>query len=119
MPLQYLLADAILCLGGSTELLKIFNGIGAVASLDTHDLIATYAVKERITKGIHSELVPSTLTISSIDNMDILQHHTIVSTVQSKRSWHGTSVQCVQPMPKSIVVSEEEYVPWCHQSTCT
>jgi hypothetical protein len=36
MPLQYLLTDAILCLGGSTELLE-FNVIGAVASLDTHD----------------------------------------------------------------------------------
>ena len=102
MPLQYLLADAILCLGGSTELLKIFNRIGAVASLDTHDRIAMYAVTERITKGIYSELVPRTLTISSIDNIDILQRHGMVSAVQSKRSWHGTSVQCVQPMPKSI-----------------
>ena len=31
MPLQYLLSDAILCLGGSTELVKILNRIGAVA----------------------------------------------------------------------------------------
>ena len=44
MPLQYLLADAILCMGGSTELVKMLNRIGAVASLDTHDRMATLVV---------------------------------------------------------------------------
>ena len=76
--------------------------------MDTHDRIATCAVKDRISKGIQSELAPHTLTISSIDNIDIMQRHAMVSTAQSKRSWHGTSVQCVQPMPKSIVLTEEE-----------
>ena len=107
MPLQYLLANAVLCLGGSTALLELLNRIGAVASLDTHDRIATCAVKDRISKEIQSELAPRTLTISSIDNIDIMQRHAMVSTAQSKRSWHGTSVQCVQPMPKSIVLTEE------------
>ena len=41
MPLHYLLSDAILCLGGTIELVKIFNRIGAVASLDTHDRVAS------------------------------------------------------------------------------
>ena len=63
---------------------------------------------QRINKGIHNELVPNTLTIVSIDNIDILQHHTMVSSAQTKRSWHGTSVQCVQPMPTSVVRSELE-----------
>lgn len=100
MPLQYLLSDAVLCLGGSTELLKILNRIGAVSSLDTHDRVATYAVSERIAQGICSELQPQTLTVTSIDNIDILQHHAMVSSTESKRSWHGASVQCVQPLPK-------------------
>jgi len=109
MPLQYLLSDAILCLGGSTELVKIFNRIGAVASLDTHDRIATCAVTDRIAKGIRFELEPQTLTVVSIDNIDILQRHAMVSSTESKRSWHGTSVQSVQPMPKGIVLSEHEF----------
>ena len=37
MPLHYLLSDEILCLGGSTEFIKIFNRIEAVASMDTHE----------------------------------------------------------------------------------
>ena len=51
MPFQYLLADAILCMGGSTELVKMFNRLGIVASLDTHDRIATAVVTQHINKG--------------------------------------------------------------------
>ena len=107
MPLQYLLADAVFCMGGSTELVKMLNRIGAIASLDTHDRMATLVVTQRINKGIHNELVSNTLTIS-IDNIDILQRHAMVSSAQTKRSWHGTSVQCVQPMPTSVVRLELE-----------
>ena len=32
----------------------------------------------------------------------------MVSTTESKRSWHGTSVQCVQPMPESITIPVQE-----------
>ena len=108
MPLHYLLSDAILCLGGSTELVKIFNRIGAVASMDTHDRVATYAVKDRMSKDIQFELDHNIFTITSVDNIDILQRHAMVSCTQSKRSWHGTSIQAVQPMPKETVASEQE-----------
>ena len=66
MPLQYLLADAVFCMGGSTELVKMLNRIGAIASLDTHDRMATLVVTQRINKGIHNELVSNTLTITLI-----------------------------------------------------
>ena len=66
MPLQYLLADAVLCMGGSTELVKMLNRIGAIASLDTHDRMATLVVTQRINKEIHNELVSNTLTIALI-----------------------------------------------------
>ena len=35
-PLHTLLADAIECFGGSTELIRIFNRLGVVTSKDTH-----------------------------------------------------------------------------------
>ena len=113
MPLQYLLSDAILCLGGSTELVKILNRIGAVASLDTHNRVATCAVARRIANGIRAELTPQTFTVLSIDNIDILQRHAMVSSTESKRSWHGTSVQCVQPMPESITIPIQEMHSAC------
>ena len=51
MPFLYLLADAILCMGRTAELVKMFNRLGIVASLDTHDHIATAVATQRINKG--------------------------------------------------------------------
>jgi len=62
VPFQYLLADAILCMGASNELVKMFNRLGSVASLDTQDRIATAVVTLCINKGIHSEPTPHALT---------------------------------------------------------
>ena len=110
MPLQFLLTDATLCMGGSTKLVKILNRVGAAVSLDTYEHLATLVATQRIQLGIHSELVNDTLTNASIDNIDILQRHAMVSSSQSKRSWHGTSVQCVQPMPSTRLVDPHSSV---------
>lgn len=108
MPLHILLTEAILCHGGSLELVRILNRVGAVASLDTCNRLATYVVEERIRTGIEPELVPNKLIIVSIDNIDILQLHAMVSSLDDTRSWHGTSVQCVQPLPLSGTLSQSE-----------
>ena len=68
--------------GGSTELVKLLNQIVAVASLDMHNCMATWVVTHLINKRIHDDLVPNTLTIVSIDNIDISQHHAMVSSDQ-------------------------------------
>ena len=39
----------------------------------------------------------------------------MVSTTESKRSWHGTSVQCVQPMPESIKIPVQEMHSACEE----
>jgi len=52
-------------MGASTELVKMFDQLGIVASLDTQDCIATAVVTRRINKVIHSELTPHTLTVVS------------------------------------------------------
>ena len=83
------------------------------ASLDTHNRVATCAVARRIANGIRAELTPQTFTVVSIDNIDILQRHAMVSSTESKRSWHGTSVQCVQPMPESITIPIQEMHSAC------
>ena len=55
-------------------------------------------------------LASHTLTVVTIDNIDILQSHAFVSTTDAKRSWHGTSIRCVQPSPKSLSFTEEEII---------
>ena len=41
------------------------------------------------------------LTVVSIDIVDILQPNVVGSALDAMRSWHGTSVQCIPPQPKS------------------
>ena len=108
MPFHILLTEAIICHGGSLELVRILNRVGAVASLDTSNRLATFVVQQRITRGIVHELQPNTLTIVSVDNIDILQTHATVSCLDATRSWHGTSVQCTQPLPQSASLTQSE-----------
>ncbi len=110
MPLHILLTEAIICNGGSLELVRMFNRIGAVASLDTSSRLSTMVVHERLIRGPERELFPNTLTVASVDNIDILQPYAMVSSTDATRSWHGTSVQCTQPMPKSCSLSSEDLV---------
>ena len=90
-----LLPDTILCHGGSLELVRIMNRVGAVASIDTANRLATSVVSTRISQGIQRKLKPNTLSVVSIDNIDVLQVHAIVSSTDAPRSWHGVSTQCV------------------------
>lgn len=71
MPMQFLITEAAVCLGGS-RLVKILNWLGIPIYLDTYNRISTDIATEYIRRGILSELVPSTLTVVSID---ILQRH--------------------------------------------
>lgn len=79
----------------------MLNRLGAVASLDTANHLATQIVQRRLTMGVKFDLEPNMFTAISIDNIDILQPFSFVSSLDATRSWHGTSVQCVQPHPSS------------------
>ena len=106
--LHALLTEATLCHGGTQELVKILNRVGAVASIDTNQHLATQVVQARMARGVLPELEERALSIVSIDNIDILQPHAFVSCTDATRSWHGTSVQCVQPLPLTGILEEEE-----------
>ena len=106
MPFHTLLTEATLCHGGTQELVKILNRVGAIASIDTHQRLATQVVQERMAEGILPHINEKALSILSVDNIDILQPHAFVSCTDATRSWHGTSVQCMQPLPVSGLLEE-------------
>ena len=107
MPFHMLVTEATLCHGGTHELAKILNRIGAAASL-TNQRLATQVVQSRRVRGILPEIEKRALSIVSVDNIDILQPHSFVSCTDATRSWHGTSVQCVQPLPITGILQKED-----------
>ena len=119
MPFHFGLTEAILCHGGSTELVRLFNKLGIVSSLDTNSRIATSIVERRFKQGIKPSLKSDMLSVVSIDNVDILQSHATVSSLDATRSWHGTSVQCIQPLPKTANLTQEEMVNSSVETTPT
>ena len=84
------------------------NRIGVAASLDTANRLCTEMVIKRQQRGIVRELNPKALAIASIDNINVLQPHATVSATDATRSWHGTSVQAVQPRPSFNLLNCDE-----------
>ena len=82
--------------------MKILNRFGAIASKDTHSRLVTYVSSIR-EKEIKLEMTPDVFRLASIDNDDILPLHASAYAGKPSNIWHGTSVQCVEPKPKSQV----------------
>ena len=117
MPFHVLITEAIIFHGGSKELVRILNRIGAAASLDTSSRMATES--ERKINGIIPDIIANSFTAVSMDNIDILQPYAMVYSRNISRSWHGTSVQCVQPLPLTGVMSTDEFITGNQLITCT
>ena len=99
VPLHILLTDLIDSQGGSYELIRILNRLGAVASVDTHRRYVQFHVAQKMSTGVLQNLDLSLFTVTSVDNIDFLQRHSFVYSGDQGRSWHGTTIQVVQPLP--------------------
>ena len=104
VPLHILLTDFIDACGGSTELITVLNRLGAIASSDTLNRHMCTVSLERKAKGLLKDINCSAFTIATADNIDFLQSHASVYAGSQHRSWHGTSVQVVQPQPNTLKV---------------
>ena len=108
MPIHVLLTDLIDSQGGSAELVRMLNGFGAVASVDTHRRYVQFQVK-KASLGCLSTLNLDTFTAFTLDNIDYRNRHSFVDG--TNRSWHGTTIQVVQPSldskPASVTLHQE------------
>ena len=99
LPLHNLVTDTIESHGGSAMLVKLLNRLGACASTDTLARSIQHYVSKRNTRGPERDCKPTTLTIISADNIDFMHSYAKVFCGNQVSSWHGTTVQAVQPIP--------------------
>ena len=101
--LHHLVADAIEVCGGSRKLLRILNRLEICVSCDTHDRFVTSIAEEQRKSSVWNELSPNTFTVASADNINFLSSHAAVYCGNQSRSYHGTTIQIVQPVPSQTI----------------
>ena len=106
-PIHNMLADIVEVCGGSRQLLRILNRLGCTSSPGTHDRFVTYHAEENRKKTVWDKLLKNVFTIASVDNFDILQSHSAVFCGDQNRSYHGTTIQLVQPSSNITVMATE------------
>ena len=88
---------------GSRHLLKILNNrLGCTSSADTHDRLVTKYAEARRQKDVWDEIPKEAFTIATVDNFDILKSYSAVYCGAQNRSYHGTTIQFVQPDPSIL-----------------
>ena len=112
MLIHDIIADAVEMCGGSRQLLRILNRLGYTSSPDTHDRYVAHHATQQRTVSLWNDLSPSTFTVATVDNFDMLQSYSAVYCGNQQRSYHGTTVQIVQPNSDChIVHNNEEPIP--------
>ena len=82
-------------------LIRMLNRLGACSSADTLARVIQYRVEEREKRGVEQDCNPNEITIISVDNIDFLHNYAQVYCGAQTSSWHGPTVQAVQPKPNT------------------
>ena len=104
-PLHKLITDAVETCGGSTRLQKLLNRLGVCASIETHSRYVQYRVEKINKEGPMSGFPADSFMIVSADNLDYVHKYARSFSGKQNTSWHGTTIQIVQPKPRALTDS--------------
>ena len=107
IPLHTLIADIVDSQGGSNNLSTILNRLGICSSSETLKRHTQHRVGQ---KDVHRHMSPDSMTVISADNIDWLLSFSMCGK-DAKSSWHGTSVQAVQPLPSLSEITDDVRKP--------
>ena len=114
IPIHNILADVVQVCGRSRQLLKILNRLGCTSSPDTHDRFVTFHAETARERSIWEELPRNVFTVASVDNFDMLQSYSAVFCGDQLRSYHGTTLQLVQPSSTLSLTAPTQNNTVCH-----
>ena len=104
-PVQTLISDVIETCGGSSRLCKFLNRLGVCNSADNHNKYVIERVEKRRQCGVLSAYPENSFSVVSVDNLDFIHSYARVYCGKQQNSWHGTTVQIVQPQPQNLLES--------------
>ena len=111
LPMHTLSTDLVESQGGSSVLVRVLNCLGVCSSADT---LARF-IQHRVTSYAHrlEQLSTESFTVVSTDNIDFVHSFAQVFCGNQKASWHGTTVQVVQPLPSLAIpqIAQTALVP--------
>ena len=85
-----------------------------MASIDIYT--PKYQVQKQLDEGLLNHLDLLKFIVATVDNIDFLQRHSMVYCGDQGRSWHGTSVQVMQPNNMTKVLDAGEKSSAQHSS---
>ena len=94
--------DIIETCGGNRRLIRSLNRLGVCASADTHARYVQFRIKNSLLEGIMSRYPQNAFTVVSVDNLDFIHSFARVYCGKQQLSWHGTTMQIVQPQPTAL-----------------
>ncbi len=101
-PIHTLLVDIVVTCGGSTRVHKLLKRLGVCSSIETPARYVQHRVETRIKEGPLSKYPDDSFMIVSPDNLDYIHKYAQSFSGKQNISWHGTTLQIVQPKPKSL-----------------
>ncbi|XP_078589268.1 uncharacterized protein LOC144869676 isoform X2 [Branchiostoma floridae x Branchiostoma japonicum] len=101
-PFHMINSELIHSYSQSTDLMQLLNRLGVCCSNDSHKRFISGMLDQLKLEDNHYNLREGSFTVASIDNINSGSPHAAVTG--SPRGWNGTSIQAVQPKPKSLIV---------------